>query len=166
METKTFKEVLYESKMNKLAELQKAAQSALDDYKRLWETLDNLENELSDEDGILNDELNCGSLIYAEDEFTSCEFSDIDRELSTAINHICLIRKDLQKEHDMSKLHQDAYGYIRAKGNLYSCFTTYPSSEKFDLSIDEVNRFYEMCCNIANESKDDFIAAINKEYKQ
>lgn len=159
---KTKEQAVYDSKMEKLDEFEKRATVALADYKKLWTALGSLEDDLSNDFGILHEELDC----YESDEFTSRDFDEIDTSLEATINHIHMVRQDLQKKHNASKLHEDAYGYMLAKGKLYSCFTTYPPSGYLDLSMDEINKFYEMCCEISKESKDDFVKAITKEYEK
>lgn len=159
---KTKEQAVYDSKMEKLDEFEKRATIFLRAYEDLWTGLGSLEDDLSDENGVLNEELDC----YDCDEFTSLDFDEIDTALQATINHIRKVKEDLQKKYNASKLHEDAYGYMLAKGKLYSCFTTYPPNGYLDLSMDEINKFYEMCCEISKESKDDFVKAITKEYEK
>ena len=159
---KTKEQAVYDSKMEKLDEFEKRASVALAAYSNLWTALGSLEDDLSNESSILHEELDC----YDCDEFTSLDFDEIDTSLEATINHIRKVKEDLAKKYNASKLHEDAYGYMLAKGKLYSCFTTYPPSGYLDLSMDEINKFYEMCCEISKESKDDFVKAITKEYEK
>lgn len=159
---KTTEQAVYDSKMEKLDEFEKRATVFLAAYSNLWTGLGSFEDDLSNIYSILHEEMDC----YDCDEFTSLDFDEIDSALQAVINHIHQVREDLQKKHNASKLHNDAYGYMLAKGKLYSCITTYPPSGYLDLSIDEINKFYEMCCEISKEPKDDFVKAITKEYEK